>query len=269
MFDIMYKNLRRKKVNRYNGMFLVNNKDEVANFKLNFLENNIGMEYESCFLRLLNKVLVKRFDLLVIPFDILKKGIDFLKIFEEGSSFSIPLVVILCDNNEKLPNILPHNYYYVNKGEFPDFFQNFSKILIENQQRLDFLGINTHDYKKQIFNCLTEVGFNFGTNGTTFLVECINNVMYENCRGKILFKSMLEHLALDYSTTSANVSRCMRVAIGSTWAKNTLKSDSTDSTIKLDDFMTRPTIKEFVYYVANKLYNLNREEKLKKFMIGC
>ncbi len=256
-------------MDHYNGIFLVKNEEESAEHRIDFLKNNINIEYETCFLRLLNKVLGKRLDLLVIPFESFYKGIDFLKIFGEGASFAVPLVVILCKNNETLPNRLPNNYYFVNNRDFNEFFINFSKLLLENRQRMDFLGANNSNHKEQILNCLTEMGFNMGANGANFIAECINEVMFDNCRPNTLCKSMYERVAINNATSSASVARCMKVAINSAWTKFThFGMTSLNTVVNFSDFSNCPTIKEFVYYVANKLFNINRDQKLKKFFTG-
>ena len=79
--------------------------------------------------------------------------------------------------------------------------------------------------------------------------------MINKCRPSTFSKTLYQQVAFNYKTTPASVARCMKVAIDTAWKRKDKNRPRPDSQISFDEFIRCPTAKEFIYFVANKLYN--------------
>ena len=254
--------------NRFNGIFFV---EDSANFdgelKSICLHNNINIEYEIDFEKLLSKILSYRPELLILSLKDYRVNSKFLQIFKEGSPFNIPFVLIIGAINPDFGLNLPNNYFYVKTENFEKYLKEITFKLIENKQKMQILQNVRTNFNEQIYSTLVDLGLNASTNGTNFIKECINEIMLNNCKPSIFSNSLYEQVAFNYKTTPASVARCMKVAIDSAWKKKDKVASKPHSIVSLDEFIHCPTAKEFIYFVANKLYSYNREQNVKKLAV--
>lgn len=226
-------------------------------------QNNIGLDYEIDFGRLIGRVLTTKPDMLIFNLQEYQKNKKYLQIFKDDLPFSVPMIFVIGNIKPDFSLNLPSNYNYLTYDEIGDFFSKITVKLQNIQRNEEFMEPFTTNVNDQIYKVLVDLGFNVSTNGTQFIKDCVNEILINKCKPSVFSKSIYNKIAFAYNTTAASVARCMKVSIDTAWKRRGKNNIRQATGITFDDFSRCPTAKEFIYYLANKLYNYNREEKFK------
>ncbi|MBQ7977304.1 MAG: hypothetical protein IJ301_01720 [Clostridia bacterium] len=230
--------------------------------------NNIKLDIEIDFEKLISRVITTSPDLLVLNLGEYQKAQRYLQIFKEGSPFCVPMVFIVGNIEPDFSLKLPGNYNYGLWSEMSDFLSKITrKLHICRRDELICDKLISNHFE-QIQKCLLDMGFNGSTHGTLYIRDCANEIMMNKCRPSTFSTSVYSRVADNYDTTTASVARCMKVAIDTAWKKRAKTKIDHPSRVCFNDFIKCPTAKEFVYYLANKLYNYNQDKKFRASIEG-
>ena len=117
-----------------------------------------------------------------------------------------------------------------------------------------------------ILSELISLGFNVGSNGSQFLKTCISEVIIDKCRPNALTNTVYASLAETYETSIYCVVRCMKVAITTAWKRRKFDKTEYAGILSFNYFYKQPSVKEFIYYAANKIYDNMKENKFKNIL---
>lgn len=221
--------------------------------------NNINLDIELEFTKLLSRVVTDKPDIFFLSLAEYQKSQKYLQVFREKSPFEIPMVFVVGFIQPDFSLNLPGNYYYIFWDEVTDFISKITKKLYTLRCDEEVYTKITTNYCDQIFKSLQDLGFNGSTYGTRFIRDCANEIMLNKCRPSTFSNSLYSRVAENYNTTVGSVSRCMKVSIDTAWKRRSKNKIVHPSRITFEDFSKCPSAKEFVYYIANKLYNYNQE----------
>ncbi|MBQ7602619.1 MAG: hypothetical protein IJU58_00530 [Clostridia bacterium] len=237
-----------------------------SNLKSFFQKHGIELSYETNFCKLLSKILVTHPMMLVVS-SISKDFLQqFLELFDIESPYFVPCICILEDEYDK--NI-PYNFVMCGKSGYEDILANKIEQCMVYKHSLQ----NVSNFPMTRFDIITKVLRGFGVNvkssGSIFLKDCINQVIIDGCKACTLYSNVYTIVATMHGTTVNNLERCMRTAIGSAW--ELYNSQNNEFARKLNNgalFGCRPTVKEFIYYVANYVRDLECESKIQWLVNG-
>ena len=254
---------------KYNGIYFV---DEDYTFQRDLKRvcalNNINLDIEIEFTKLLSRIVTEKPDILFLSLNEYQKSQKYLQVFREKSPFEIPMIFIVGRIQPDFSLNLPSNYYYIFWEEVADFISKITKKLYAVKCDDDVYTKITTNYCEQIFKSLQDLGFNGSTSGTRFIRDCANEIMLNKCRPSTFSNSIYSRVAINYNTTTASVARCMKVSIDTAWKRRNRNKIAHPSRVTFEDFSKCPSAKEFVYYLANKLYNFNQESNFRKISLN-
>lgn len=253
--------------NKFIAIYYFNNTNNYkSTLKSFFQKYNIELSYETNFGKLLSKILVIHPIMLVvddIPNDFIKQ---FLQLFDIQSPFFVPCLCFLQD----VDNVtLPYNCVCCGKNGY----ENILKTKICESLAYKKSPYSTSNFPITRFDIITRVLRNFCVNvkscGSIFLKDCINQVIIDGCKACTLYNGVYSTVAAMHSTTVNNLERCMRTTITNAWSL--YKNQQGEFARKLNNlivFGEKPTVKEFIYYVANYVKDLETENKIQMMVNG-
>ncbi len=222
-------------------------------------ENNVSIELEIDFEKLISKVLSYRPDILIFNLKDYMSNIKYYQIFKTESPFYVPLIFIIGSIEPDFNLKLPTNYYYIKDTEFYDCLSKFIEKINKNKEKERAYLLISNFYFDQIYQEMIELGFNSSTNGSQYIKICINEIMLDKCRPNSMCNTLYEKVADSYNKSVASLTRCMKVAIDTAWnKKRKIPNINSKFCLTFNDFTECPSVKEFIYYAANKLYNHNQ-----------
>lgn len=227
------------------------------------LKNRVqSFDYEFDYGKLLMRISVEKPDILILDYREYVNTSHLMNVFGENTSFYVPIVLVAGDININLGICAPSNYTYMKYDELPlsiDILNHKLANIRSNKIKLEKADTTQSDL---IYQTLLDLGFNSSTNGTSFIKECISYIMLNSCRPSSFSSSVYKQVAETYNTSAGSVARCMRVAIETAWKHRAKHNKQLASGITLTDYPSCPTAKEFIYYVATKLYNYKQELRI-------
>ena len=225
--------------------------------------NNDTCEYEIDFGSLLNNSIVDA-DVLILSYKEYIQSYKHLSIFGENSKFYVPMVIILGNiTPEKGLMDAPNNYCYCKINEFYDriAFIKDNVVAVENQ--LKSTPVKTITTLEIITKTLQDLGFKSGINGTTYLKESIDYIIALECKPVVLSTQLFKKLSERHNTTVDCITRLVKVAIDTAWKNRRKSKVITYLGISFDYFTNCPTTKEFMYYMANRIFDFMRKSDCK------
>ena len=241
-----------------------------SNLRLHFQKQGVELTYETNLSRLLSKTVLLHPMMLVvdkIPLDFFDQFSD---LFGMESPFYVPSVCFLQDIKElKNPNI-PYNYLMCGSKNYEQVLNTkICECLTykNNPQSITNFPITRFE---DITNVLVGLGINSKSSGLVFLKDCINQIIIDGCKACTLYGSVYRVVATMHSTTINNMERCMRTSINKAWKSYSLHSKSNlPQKPSLDLlFASKPTVKEFIYFVANYIKDKECENRLNSMVFG-
>ena len=239
-----------------------------SNLKKFFQKQGVELTYETNLCKLLSKTIVIH-PMMIIVDDIPKQFLNqFLQLFDIESPFYVPSVCFLQNSDEKILSVLPYNCTICNS-------ENYEEVLSNKISECLAYKSNPHctsNFPLTRFDIITKVLRNMGVNvkscGSIFLKDCINQVIIEGCKACTLYNSVYSIVAAMHSTTVNNLERCMRTAISSAWQLHNKQNASLGGLNTEILFNNKPTVKEFIYYVANYVKDRECEDKVQWLVNG-
>lgn len=226
----------------------------------------IKLDLEIDFEKLISHVIIHQPEILIFNLKDYLKYKKYLQIFDEESAFYVPIVFILGNIEPDFALELPGNFVYTKNDEFEE-------LITKTVQKLEKIGTNNNVYSiisnfqsDMILSELISLGFNVGTNGSQFLKACISEVIIDKCRPNMLTNTVYASLAETYETSVYCVVRCMKVAIATAWKRRKFDKTAYSGILSFNYFYKEPSVKEFIYYAANKIYDNMKENKLKNIL---
>ena len=238
-----------------------------SSLKSFFQKHGVELCYETNLCRLLSKTVAVH-PMMVVVDNIPKQFItQFLQLFDIESPFYVPSVCCLQNEKEKSVVGLPYNCVLCDKDDYEVVLSNKINECLAYKNNPH----NTSNFPLTRFDIITKVLRNIGVNvkscGSIFLKDCINQVIIDGCKACTLYNSVYSIVAAMHSTTINNLERCMRTAISSAW--QLYNKDNTSHIFNNDIlFTTKPTVKEFIYYVANFVKDKECEDKVQWLVNG-
>ena len=231
-----------------------------SNLRGFFQNHRVELSYETNFCKLLSRILIIHPMMVIaddIPDDFCKQ---FLELFDINSPFFVPYICFLKDIDIA---DMPYNCVVCGKQGYEPVLANKIKECMAYKNSLQ----NTSNFPITRFDIITRVLRSFCVNvkscGSIFLKDCINQIIISGCKACTLYNGVYTIVATMHSTTVNNLERCMRTAIKGAW--EIYNSKSGEFSKKLNNgliFDTKPTVKEFIYYVANYVKDLECESKI-------
>ncbi len=238
-------------------------KSENLNLKIKLeCKNKVNsFDYELDFLRLLGRIKNEHPDILIFNHQEYILAQNQMNIFAIGSAYYVPIVLIASNIFEQKTTILPTNYTFVRFDEIVSCLDNFEHDL--KRLRYNSLKIKelTMGYDQFIYNTLIDMGFNGSTKGTHFLKSSIAQTITSKCIPSA-FSNVYTQVGMAYSSTPACVHRCVRSAIITAWEHKD-QIQKADAFVSFAEFSHCPKAKEFIYYIANKIYMRTQSQLLK------
>ena len=236
------------------------------NLKNYFSSFNVELLYENNLSKLLSKILVDHPSIVVlegIPKEFILRCCD---CFDANSPFFVPFVCFMCDD-EQLDgkSKLPFNCFLCSKDNYSSLFK--SKIKLEeltnySANKITKFPISRFDL---ITKTLRDLGANVKSSGSIFIKDCINQVLIDGCRACTLYNSVYNIVANKHNTNINNLERCMRTAVNNMWDGYTKNNKNNEKGFA---FNSKPTVKEFIFYVSNYIKDLEYEERISCFADG-
>lgn len=243
---------------------------DTKNYNLNlrnyFSSFNVELLYENNLSKLLSKILVNHPSIVVlegVPTNFIAKCCD---CFDVNSPFFVPYVCFLCDDEFlDLEDNLPFNCFLCSRRNYSNLF----KDKIKTEDLINYSGNKITKFPISRFDLITkalrDLGANVKSSGSIFIKDCINQVLIDGCRACTLYNSVYNIVANKHNTNINNLERCMRTAVNSMW-DNHIKNSNCDSNNFA--FNSKPTVKEFIFYVSNYIKDLEYEERICCFADG-
>ena len=149
-------------------------------------QNNIGLDYEIDFGRLIGRVLTTKPDMLIFNLQEYQKNKKYLQIFKDDLPFSVPMIFVIGNIKPDFSLNLPSNYNYLTYDEIGDFFSKITVKLQNIQRNEEFMEPFTTNVNDQIYKVLVDLGFNVSTKSVIVYVSRINKKIPSSSSGKYL-----------------------------------------------------------------------------------
>lgn len=190
-------------------------------------------------------------DILIIPYREYMRNTAAFNIFGPRSILNVPRVMIAVESADDDYEFSPSNYEFckidVTKPEFQKSPQQEEPC--EGHDDVAILAVQ--QASAQAF--LGDLGFDVRSSGTIFISQCIASVVGLNCRPVSLNKTVYPEVSQRNHTSLTNMMRCIRTSLDNAWRHRQSDTQSLDGDTCFGEFLLRPTIKEFIYYVASKI----------------
>lgn len=232
------------------------------NFIAELKGQEAGFSYDSSYASIICQAKNVQPDVLIFDYKEYKLNPHLMNIFGETSLFYVPLVIVAGDLYSDIHLSAPSNYLYMPYAAITKSFDTIKKKAYIVKDHLKYFE-NKIDTVQIAQQTLLDLGFNISTFGTIFLKDCIVAVMAQNCCPSQLTKTIYRQISEMHHTTLASVMRCTRVSLETSWKKNKRKQARLETGVSFNDFSLCPSVKEFIYYVANKLSNFIQNQKFR------
>ena len=244
-------------------IYYVNDADSYTPSFKNVLQNNVEdfvCEYD--FTHMLETIRMSVVDIIVMDYVEYKKYQKVLNMFIQSSGYYIPMIIIAGNIEQEFSMKMPYNYVYMKYDEIIDNLEALEeniKYIRLSEKNLNF----EMDNKTIIYNCLIDLGFKFRSRGIKYLMEAINYNMVHDCKPCNFHNTIYLSMSKDVNTSVNNIVRCIQSSIDTVWSKKQfIKENIVKYDIDLNEFEKKPTPKEFICYIANKLYNYKHRKMI-------
>ena len=238
-----------------------------SNLKSFFKKQDIELSYETNFCKLLSKILVIHPMMVVIdhiPNDFMAQ---FLDLFQLESPYYVPSVCFLQDD-VPFGCRLPYNCTMCGGVNYESVLLNKiheCMLFKHNPQNAFNFPITRFDV---IMKILRNMCINVKSSGSIFLKDCINQVIIDGCKACTLYGSVYSTVAAMHGTSVNNLERCMRTSINNAWKVYNAGNCEFARKLYNEIFVTKPTVKELIYYVANYVKDKECENKMQWLVNG-
>ncbi len=224
---------------------------------------NVNLEYEIDFSKLAGHVITNKPDILIFSLVDYRNSASYFKCFEAGSLFEVPMALVLGEIEPDFPLNLPSNFEYLKIDELADFFDKITPKIVKNCENKSSLDFSAKNYEAFLNQVLGYLGFNISTNGTLYLKKCVIEILLNKCVPSVTCGAYYRKLAARYNTTIPNVSRCIVGAISTAWKRYLNHRSREIFGISFSNFIECPKNKEFMYYLAHKISEYNRDQNFR------
>lgn len=257
-------------VNKFIAIYYFNEtKNYDGNLRTHFQKQGVELVYETNLSKLLSKIVILHPMMLIvddIPADFFNQFVD---LFGLESPFYVPSVCFLQDIDENMSKNLPYNYFICGKTNYEPILTHkiFECLAYKNNpQSISNFPITRFE---DINKVLVRLGLNTKSSGSIFLKDCINQIIIDGCKACTLYGSVYRTVATMHSTTINNLERCMRTSINKAWQMYIKNKPSQPKNVNKEIlFFTKPTVKEFIFFVANYIKDRENENKVYSVVYG-
>ena len=225
-------------------------------------EHGIEVDYECDFSNLLTKIINFQPTILFIDSKLITDKSVICDVFNENSSFFIPVVIVIKENDVKL-NI--KNYSNLICLSYKQIWENINTIK-EAIIKSDSYKMKTELFPvtkfNEILSFLFKINFSIKNQGTIYLKDCIK--YYITCRGRCAcsMSEAYQVVACMHHTNVTNIERSIRVAIHTAWSG--MKPETMASSLGLDSifFKKQPSCREMIIFASEYFIDLAKERCL-------
>lgn len=245
-----------------NALYAIKQNSIVNNtIRQDFIRLGVNMDYANSAYDIMTKIQLNQPVILIIDGDKYHITDDFLNMFSIKSSFFVPCVIIL--HNQELDftqfnytNVLYfHKHFSINKIENMIYDLINKHIMYKNQLK-DLLN-----REEAITTILIKLGITQKSIGFSYLRDCIMELINLDCCAINFDNSLYNIISAKHHKTHAALERSMRYAINKAWQKGSLcQYKFLDKII----FENKPSIKELVYSISTSIRSYEINLKIKE-----
>lgn len=115
------------------------------------------------------------------------------------------------------------------------------------------MAMTSAEIEKIAQQTLLDLGFKSSIGATNFLRDCIVKVIQLNCCPVSMYTKIYVEVGAKYNTSGGNVMTCARSSLESVWKHRPIFQKENKSGVSFNEFKLCPSLKKFIYYVAESL----------------